>query len=86
MRKLPIDELLRLACIYAEEYQLEFLRCISNAGKDDSEVIKTKAFLQQIREYRMRRWGRTQLEAALEKMVPVDVSEIMRREDAADAR
>ena len=78
VKKLPIDELLRLACIYAETDREEYQRSIEGAGMED-EKAKTAAFLKQLREYRLKRWGRTSLEAAMDEMKPVPLSEIASR-------
>lgn len=78
--KYTIDELLRLACIFAERDQEEYLRCVSDSDSD--EVEKTKDYLKQLRSYRMKRWGRTKLEAKLAEAVPMDVREVFKRMDA----
>lgn len=77
-KKLPVDELLRLACIYAETDQEEHARCIAHTD-DEEDKAKTEAFLKQLRAYRLKRWGKTKLEAAMEKMKPVSIEEAMRR-------
>jgi hypothetical protein len=50
MTKLPVRELLRLACIYAERDQRELLRCL---GDTDPEQSREPAeFIKQIHKYR----------------------------------
>jgi hypothetical protein len=56
-KKLLIDELLRLACIYAECDRKEYLRCVGHI--DSGEAAETKEFLKQLRAYRLKRWGKT---------------------------
>ena len=73
-KNLLVDELLRLACIYAERDQLEYLDAVS--ASDPEEARKTRDYLKQLREYRMRKWGRTKLEAWIDNATPVLVSEI----------
>lgn len=77
---LPVDELLRLACIYAEDNAREHLRCI--AGTDEEEEAKTLAFIEQLHAYRMKRWGKTKLDAVREECKPVPVEEIAKRPDS----
>lgn len=46
---------------------------------EDAEAIaKAEAFLAQLREYRLRRWGKTQLEKALEGAVLRNPAEVIR--------
>lgn len=75
---LPVNELLRLACIYAYNDQEEHLRCIADTG-DTAEIEKTKAFMAQLRAYRMRRRGQTKLEAAMAELVPASMKILMSR-------
>lgn len=77
-RKIAVGELLRLACVYAENDQRDFLEAIRDT--DDQEMIaRTKQFVDQIRAYRLKRWGRTKLEGQLAGMTPVKISEIVTR-------
>lgn len=78
MKKLSVDELLRLACIYAERDQEEYTRAITGVGMEE-ELAETEAFIKQLREYRLKRWGATKLEAAMEAATPVNVQEIAAR-------
>lgn len=77
--KLPVSELLRLACIYAERDQLEYLRCISNDDSEDGLVLitETKKYIEQLQEYRIRRWGKTSLERIMDEGTPVTITEIV---------
>lgn len=78
MAKLKVDELLRLACIYAETDRQEFLDCIAHCKEDADTIEETKDFLSQLRAYRLKRWGKTKLEAATERMTAVQVAEIVK--------
>lgn len=86
-KKLPVDELLRLACIYAETCQTEWLDAIAHChdAEMNAEREKTKAFLEQLRAYRLKRWGKTKLEDALENAIAVSVEEVARRPNTAPA-
>lgn len=81
-KPLPVSELLRLACVYAEANEREHLRCIADTG-DEDEIAKTRAFIWQIRDYRLRRWGKTRLEAVMDEMKPVPFTEIAKRPNSA---
>jgi hypothetical protein len=80
-KSLPVDELLRLACVYAECDREEWLRAIAHC--DDAEMNtereRVQAYLTQLRAYRTKRWGRTKLEEAMDGMVSVPVEEIAAR-------
>lgn len=76
--KLLVDELLRLACIYAERDQFEYLRAISRSG-DEKEIADTKAFIRQLVAYRKKRWGKTKLEEVIESGTPTPITEIAKR-------
>ena len=65
MKKIKIDELLRLACIYAESDRQEFLRCIEHTDMKE-EIQETEAFLKQLVAYRKKRWGKTPLEKIID--------------------
>ena len=57
-KRLKVDELLRLACIYAEQDREEYLRCQPTNDPHYQDIIaETKAFLKQLHAYRMKRWG-----------------------------
>ena len=58
------NELLRLACIYAEQDRQAFIDAYDHM-KDDPEYAKTKKFLEELRAYRKKRWGATALETML---------------------
>ncbi len=71
--KLPVSELLRLACIYAEADRTEFLACNRH---DPEQFAKTREFLAQLRAYRLKRWGKTRLEQAIEEMTPTPIERL----------
>jgi len=75
-KKLPVDELLRLACIYAERDQEAYVDATRDCPDDKEFHDLAEAFVHQIREYRTRRWGRTRLEDCLETMKPASIQEI----------
>lgn len=62
-KKLPIDELLRLACIYAERDQQAFVEATCDSPSDAQWYQEAMDFVKQVREYRLKRWGRTASEA-----------------------
>ncbi len=79
--RLSVDQLLRLACVYAEQDRESWLVAMDNCRgmPEDAEAIaKAEAFLAQLRKYRLRRWGKTRLEKALEGAVPVSPAEVIR--------
>lgn len=78
MKKLPEDELLRLACIYAESDREALVAAYEHMPRDP-ERKRAERFLKQLRAYRLKRWGQTNLEATMEKMRPVSVADVMGR-------
>lgn len=74
-KKLSVDELLRLACIYAERNQEAFLDSMKNMP-DDKYYKQAEDFVDQIRKYRTKRWGRTILENIMLKCVPVSIADL----------
>ncbi len=79
-KKYSVDELLRLACIYAELDREGFVRAHDNMPNDPA-AVKARAFLKELRAYRLKRWGKTALEVELENTKSVPVSEIVKREN-----
>ncbi len=80
-KRMLVDQLLRLACVYAEQDRESWLVAMDNCRgtPEDAEAIaKAEAFLAQLRKYRLRRWGKTQLEKTLEGAVPVSPAEVIR--------
>ena len=73
-KRYTVDELLRLACIYAERDRLEYIDSVSHC--EDGEKEEAERFLNELRAYRMKRWGKTKLEAALSQMKPVCVTDL----------
>lgn len=78
-KKLSVSELLRLACVYAELDRESWLHAMANCRgpEDAAEVSRIEAFVAQLREYRLRRWGKTRLEAVLEEANAVDVADVI---------
>lgn len=58
--KIKVDELLRLACIYAEDDRLDFVAAVRESDPD--LAAETVEFLTQLRAYRLKRWGKTKRE------------------------
>lgn len=60
---MKIDEMLRLACIYAEQDRAAYLDAWSGCNDDGAEKIKSecRAFIKKVRAYRLKRWGKTNL-------------------------
>jgi hypothetical protein len=78
-KKIPVDELLRLACCYAEADREDFAYCHEEGTLEREEAME---FVRQIHAYRMKRWGKSQLEAILDRATPIDVREIAQRPDS----
>jgi len=83
MASIPHGELLRLACIYAEQDRIGF---IDAYGEDELEAVEATEFLKQLRAYRKKRWGNTQLESAIKGMKVVLVSDLMKQNQEEEAR
>jgi hypothetical protein len=76
MSKLSVNELLRLACLYAERDQEGFIDAMSDLipdkpGQPEDEDNKAairdaEAFVKQIRAYRLKRWARTEADTLRE--------------------
>jgi hypothetical protein len=69
--KRTIDELTRLAFVWAEEDRLAYADCYP---KDTPEYLEALADAKSFREYRMKRWGRTFLEGVLEDAEKVEIN------------
>jgi len=67
--RFPVDELTRLAFIYAEQDREAFVEACGNQpeGKEAAELVK------QLRKYRTKRWGKTQYESDIENADVLDV-------------
>lgn len=77
MAKMAISEMLRLACIYAVQDREGYLHAIE--GTDDELEAETKQFIKELEAYRLKRWGRTELEAAIADAVPVKATDLLKR-------
>ena len=82
-KKLPVDELLRLACIYAEQDRRDFL-AVYAAMPDDPAAIEAKEYLSQLRAYSRKRWGRQPLDAVLDTMSPMTPADIAAKHAPAE--
>ena len=76
MGKLSVSELLRLACVYAESYEEGFADAV---GRDTDEGREAVEYVEQLRAYRMKRWGKTKLEAYMDRCESVTPQEAIRR-------
>lgn len=61
---LTVDEMLRLACIYAEQDRESYLEAVKDSDPEWAE--EARRFLEQLRAYRKKRWGKTKIEGFLE--------------------
>lgn len=80
VKRLSVSELLRLACCYAEQDRESWLQAMSNCtGPEDRDLVKDQeAFLEQLREYRRRRWGESRREKLWGDCKPTGVAEAIR--------
>lgn len=78
MKKLKIDDLIRIAFKIAEDSQRDLVDCFSE--KDSQRRIE-EDLLKQIHNYRMKKWGKGKLEKMMDKMKPVPITEIANRSD-----
>lgn len=74
--KLSASEILRRACISAEQNELSFAESVSNDAKLYEETMD---YVRQLRAYRIKRWGRSRLEKQLDAISSVPFTEIIRR-------
>lgn len=56
-KKLAVDELLRLACIFAEQDRETFIEAYEKMPNDPAR-LEAEDVLKQIRAYRKKRWGK----------------------------
>lgn len=72
------DEMLRLACIYAEEDRRNFLDAMAGCKSPEDEALKaeTLVFISKLRAYRVKKWGRTKSEAVMDRAVAVPIESI----------
>ena len=76
MKKLSVDELTHLAFLSAESDIGAFL-----AGMYDSDTRyeETKSLYEQIRSYRLKRWGRSTRDRVFDSLVQADVRHMLAR-------
>lgn len=70
------DELLRLACIYAESDRESFIQCHEHMPNDPA-CKRAVRFLSKLRAYRLKRWGKTALESELDEAKAATVQEVI---------
>lgn len=75
MKKLPVNELLRLACYYGEQDRETYLDCIKDAG-DQEDIDRTKRLISQFRTYRHKRWGKSRGEQIIAESKPCALADI----------
>lgn len=64
-----VDELLRLACIFAESDRRSFSACNAKGTPEHKEALE---LANEIYAYRMKRWGATQFESDLKECYLID--------------
>lgn len=80
-KKLTIDEMLRLACIYAENDRIAWLSSIDKCEGEyyEKERTETLLFIDAVRTYRIKRWGRTKQDARLQSAKTVNILDLLKR-------
>lgn len=81
-KKLTVDEMLRLACCYAERDQEAFLAAMDNCrgrAEDDEIIARAEEFIKKVRAYRLKRWGKTRLEALCDDAKPTGIQVVAGR-------
>ena len=73
VKKLTVDELTRRAFIWAEQDRAAMVNCWPPVSPERQEA---KDECDQLHKYRVKRWGRTKLEAAMDGAVSKDVREM----------
>ena len=76
-KKLTVDRLLRLACYHAEISVRDLIECERVAYPD--RTAEDEAFVEQLHEYRLKRWGLTPAEIAMRDGDTISVEEVARR-------
>jgi hypothetical protein len=71
-KKWSVSELLRLACIYAEQDRMAMAE--ADGGEYGQEA---KQLALAIRKYRIKRWGTTALEEDLKNTTSIDIKDII---------
>jgi len=66
MKKLSVDELTRLAFVWAEQDRAALADCYHGVGPEAQEAY---GHAKQLKEYRLKRWGKTRLEKMI-KLTP----------------
>lgn len=79
MPKLPISELLRLACMFAEQDRKSFIECYGKSP-DDPVAVEAREFVEQLHAYRVKRWGKSRHEVVAENAREVTVDQILSKE------
>lgn len=76
MKKYATSELLRLACIYAEQDRLGLIDAYSGCDSPEDEAMKAEwtEYVKQLRAYRLKRWGKTQFEKIVDEADTVNLS------------
>lgn len=64
MKKLSVSELLRLACIYAEQDRIGLLDAYRGCNSPEDVNFKEELteLIKQLRDYRIKRWGKSAID------------------------
>ena len=79
--EMTVSEMLRLACYYAEESQRDFLAAYAKCDSPEDEALKqkTREFIEKVRAYRLKRWGKTRKEQLMDDAESISITEFLRR-------
>jgi hypothetical protein len=76
MTTMTVDEMLRLACIYAEQDRRGFLDAIHGDNSPDGIALQeeTRDFIVKLHRYRIKKWGKSKLQKAIDAapLLPAD--------------
>ena len=73
---MTVDELTRLAFIWAEQDRQTLAECWPPGSKERRQAASEA---NQLRRYRLKRWGRTKLEVILDGAKPVRVQDLFKK-------
>lgn len=76
--KLAVSELTRLAFLWAEQDRQGLVEAYPRNSTEPA-VVEARNMVNQLRAYRLKRWGRTQHEADMDTAVSVPVSGLRRK-------
>ena len=76
--KVSEEELFRLAFLFAEQDRASFVQCYPENSRDPY-CVKARRLVKQLREYRLRRWGKTRFETEMETAKTINVAQAIKR-------